>query len=211
MGEKFPIQVHPGMISEIDLKEITGKAVIVEMQVGELIWEDELCLTINLRDATSKKRIENELLTLRKVIHLSPLPIIITDKKAKILYVNKQFTKSSGYKPEDVLGKTKTGELYWEKQLISPVKNAKGEIIYFISIRVDDVEKKRRDIERQKAETLKRVQELAGGIAHEFSQPLQVLSISMNLMEKEFGKSEYFEKSKKMISRIIKLVDNLNQ
>ena len=53
------------------------------------------------------------------------------------------------------------------------------------------------------------MQELAGGIAHEFSQPLQVLSISMALMENDLGDSEYFLKAQKMITRIILLVDNL--
>ena len=34
-----------------------------------------------------------------------PIAISITDKKAKILYVNEEFTKVTGYQPADVLGK----------------------------------------------------------------------------------------------------------
>jgi nitrogen fixation regulatory protein len=37
-----------------------------------------------------------------------PIAISITDKKAKILYVNEEFTRVTGYQPEDVLGENES-------------------------------------------------------------------------------------------------------
>lgn len=37
-----------------------------------------------------------------------PIAISITDKKAKILYVNDEFTRVTGYQPEDILGKNES-------------------------------------------------------------------------------------------------------
>jgi len=244
LGEVFPYAIRSGQIREIDLLNFTGESKRVEIVVGDLTWENEPCLTVNMRDTSEQRRVEEELVTFRQVIHLSPIPIMITDRDARILYVNDALCKSTGYERDEIVGnkpslfkssthdqeyykdlwdtvlsghswrgqicnKRKDGQLYWEKVLISPVKNHLGDITFFISVRIDDVEKRKMEKARQKAETLKSVQELAGGIAHEFSQPLQVLSISMSLVEKEFGRSEYFEKSNKMIRRIIELVDNL--
>ena len=37
-----------------------------------------------------------------------PVAISITDKKAKILYVNKEFTAVTGYQPDDILGQNES-------------------------------------------------------------------------------------------------------
>ncbi|MGZ5045402.1 MAG: nitrogen fixation negative regulator NifL [Methylobacter sp.] len=37
-----------------------------------------------------------------------PIAISITDKKAKILYVNKEFSRVTGYRPEDILGENES-------------------------------------------------------------------------------------------------------
>lgn len=244
IGSQFPYALKMGQISEIDLKAFTNKTKIVEAVVTQLMWENEPCLTISLHDITEQRKLENELVTFRHVIHLSPIPIMITDKTGVIIYANKTYSEATEYSVEELLGKnpnvlksgkhelefyqnlwdtittgqtwygqicnkSKNGRLYWEKQLISPVMDNNDEIMFFVCMRIDDLEKKKAEKAQARADTLKSVQELAGGIAHEFSQPLQVLSISMALMEKEVGTSEYFAKADKMINRIIKLVDNL--
>ncbi len=244
VGQRFPLDVQAGEILEFDLRALTGKNRTVEIVTNELIWEDELCITLTLRDTRELRRLEDELLTFRHVIHLSPLPILITDQYGTIIYINEQFSKCTGHKEEDVLGKTprilksnahkpqfykemwdtitsgetwrgqicnkmKDGRLYWEKQVISPVRDKKGDIKFFVSIRIEDIQKRKEEKARQKAETLKSVQELAGGIAHEFSQPLQVLTISMSILEQQVADSEYFVKAQRSIQRIVELVDNL--
>ncbi|GEM_PF-5932640 len=71
-------------------------------------------------------------------------------------------------------------------------------------------EKKAQEI-KQKAEMLKTVQELAGGISHEFSQPLQTLSNYLELMKKGKNAEKYIEKSARALKRVAGLVDNLRQ
>jgi len=61
----------------------------------------------------------------------------------------------------------------------------------------------------KQAEVLRTVQELAGSIAHEFSQPLQVLTLYYGLMEKQPHRTDFFAKSKLMIDRISNLVHKL--
>jgi len=244
VGQRFPLDVKAGEIRELDLRLLTGKNRTVEIVTNELIWEDELCITLTLRDTRELRRLEDELLTFRHVIHLSPLPIMITDQYGTIIYINEQFSKCTGHTEKDALGKTprilksnahkpefykkmwetitagetwrgqicnkmKDGRLYWEKQVISPVRDKRGDIKFYVSIRIEDIQKRKEEKARQKAETLKSVQELAGGIAHEFSQPLQVLTISMSILEQQVADSEYYVKAQRSIQRIVELVDNL--
>ncbi|RMH65267.1 MAG: PAS domain S-box protein [Calditrichaeota bacterium] len=244
VGQQFPYPVKAGDIRELELTPLTGKNDIAEAVVSELIWEDELCLTVTLNDTKEIRRLETEILTFRHVIHLSPLPIMITDHNGVIIYVNEQFSKATGYSRDEVLGQTprilksnthepefykgiwdtilsgktwsgeicnksKDGRLYWEKQVISPVKDRNGELKFFVAIRTEDVEKQKAEMKRQREEMLKSVQELAGGIAHEFSQPLQVLSISMSMIEKQLADCEYYTRAQHSIQRIVELVDNL--
>lgn len=58
-------------------------------------------------------------------------------------------------------------------------------------------------------ENLKSVQELAAGVAHEFSQPLQALTNYLNLLKFEKDDSPYVNKCLDMVARISELTKNL--
>lgn len=59
-----------------------------------------------LTDSLSNSDAEQETLPLFvETVAQAPIAISITDKKAKILYVNEEFCRVTGYKPVDVLGK----------------------------------------------------------------------------------------------------------
>ncbi|MBD3223352.1 MAG: response regulator [Caldithrix sp.] len=58
-------------------------------------------------------------------------------------------------------------------------------------------------------EKLKSVQELAGAIAHEFAQPLQVLSNTLALMDNGQVPSKFIERCQRSISKIHELTANL--
>ena len=108
----------------------------------------------------------------RDAIEQSPVSIIITDAKGKIVYINPFYSTITGYKAEETLGKhpslfksgfhnkefyadiwdkilegkswegrfynkRKDGSFFWEKAIISPVKNAAGEITNFIAVKMD--------------------------------------------------------------------------
>lgn len=59
-----------------------------------------------VEDITEKLRIEEEINTLSTVIKQKPNPVVITDLKGNIEYVNNAFCDLTGYKYEEVIGKT---------------------------------------------------------------------------------------------------------
>ncbi|MBN2425294.1 MAG: PAS domain S-box protein [Calditrichaceae bacterium] len=109
----------------------------------------------------------------------------------------------------DICNKMKDGRNYWERVAIIPFKNNDDIIKYFIAIRVDDMERRKAEEAVKKAEILKTIRELAGSIAHEFSQPLQVLTINTSLLNEELASDSLVQRNEKMIRRITELVENL--
>jgi len=55
-------------------------------------------------DITIQKRAEETLRKLSRAVEQSPTSIVITDRNARIEYVNAKFTELTGYTPEEVLG-----------------------------------------------------------------------------------------------------------
>lgn len=114
----------------------------------------------------------NDINCFRTAIDQSESVIMITDTDGRILFVNRQFEKVTGYASADVLGKNprilktdwhkqedyenlwttiksgkswhgeflnkkKNGDIYWEKAVISPVKDEDGQIQHFIAVKED--------------------------------------------------------------------------
>jgi len=66
------------------------------------------------RESATRERLEERVLTLMGAVEHSPVPIVITDAKGVIEYVNPRFCTNSGYSPDEVIGRTpgmfKTGQ-----------------------------------------------------------------------------------------------------
>lgn len=56
-------------------------------------------------DVTERKKTEDKLRQLSLAVEQSPVTVVITDPNGDIQYVNRKFTESTGYTPEEVLGK----------------------------------------------------------------------------------------------------------
>lgn len=165
-----------------------------------------------LVDITQRKMAEELLGKLSKAVDQSPVSIVITNKDAKIEYVNPKFTEITGYTMEEALGKNpniisihsktrkeykdlwdtllsgstwageflnkkKSGELFWEHAIISPIMNKNGEISHFVAISEDITEKKAKDHEL--VEALKKAQEsdrlksaFLANMSHEIRTPM---------------------------------------
>ena len=52
----------------------------------------------------------------------------------------------------DICNRKKNGELYWEMKSISPIKNASGEITHFVSVQIEDIERKKTEEKLRKSE-----------------------------------------------------------
>jgi len=59
----------------------------------------------NFRDITERKRNEDTLRQLSTAVEQSPVSVVITNPQGDIGYVNRSFTDTTGYRPEEVLGK----------------------------------------------------------------------------------------------------------
>ncbi len=58
-----------------------------------------------LRDITARVEAEQQLRALLQALEDSPSAVVITDLDANILYVNRQFSRASGYEKEEALGR----------------------------------------------------------------------------------------------------------
>jgi len=109
----------------------------------------------------------------------------------------------------EICNKNKSGEMYWERQMIVPFKDNHDRITHYIGLRIDDTDRRRAEEALRKAEALRSVKELAGGVAHEFSQPLQVLTITLSMLGSKMQGNDLFARCERMVQRIIELVGSL--
>ncbi len=90
----------------IDLGEAAGNHRWFELSVSYKRVQDDQGERFFMlsRDVTTRQRDEQSLHLLSEAVEQSPVAIVITDVQARIEYVNKAFTRNSGYTQEQVLG-----------------------------------------------------------------------------------------------------------
>jgi len=133
-------------------------------------------------------------------------------------------TSGNNWKGE-ILNKKKNGELYWELNSISPIKNEKGEITHFVAVKEDITAQKKMIDELQatkeaaeKANKLKT--EFLAQISHEIRTPVNILLSFSNLIWDEAKDKvskdlkdnyELINRAGNRIIRTIDLILNLSQ
>jgi diguanylate cyclase (GGDEF)-like protein/PAS domain S-box-containing protein len=130
-----------------------------------------------IQEITARREAEALLIKLSQAVEQSPNSIFITDLNANIEYANAAFTKITGYRLEQIIGKNprllqsgkttratyedmwahlrrgevwrgelfnrrKDGSDYVETALISPVRQANGQITHYLAIKEDTTEKR---------------------------------------------------------------------
>ncbi|QWV94497.1 PAS domain S-box protein [Geomonas oryzisoli] len=139
--------------------------------------------------------------TLRKLyvaVNQSPTAIVITDRHGTVDFVNPRFSELTGYTAEEMVGKNpqllwanlckgevwqgdfcntrKDGTVYWEHDIISPIRNQAGEITHYMAIKEDVSEKRAMEEQLRQAQKMEAVGQLAGGVAHDFNNIMQVIT-----------------------------------
>jgi len=77
----------------------------------------------------------------------------------------------------------KSGEIFYAEKSITPVRDGEGKITHFISNDRDITERRRLEAQLQQAQKMDAVGKLAGGVAHDFNNPLMVISSYAELMQ----------------------------
>jgi PAS domain S-box-containing protein len=121
----------------------------------------------------------------------------------------------------DICNKKKNGELFWELQSIYPILDERGDIINFISVRIDDTERKiaegkMRHFAEELARSNKDLEDFAYIASHDLQEPLRkVIAFSDRILatEKDIGKEsrDYLDRMQKASARMKRLIEDLLQ
>lgn len=90
----------------------------------------------------------------------------------------------------EICNKRKNGEIYWESALITPVRDAEGNLSNYLAVKEDITELKKRDEElRLKQRQLIQADKLASlgvmvaGVAHEINNPVNSIMLGASLLK----------------------------
>jgi diguanylate cyclase (GGDEF)-like protein/PAS domain S-box-containing protein len=91
-----------------------GTVFPVEVTINYFEYEGKTLSYSFVRDITERRQQEDALRKLSQAVEQSPAMVMLTDPAGNIEYVNPKFTRTTGYNPEEVLGKNprilKSGE-----------------------------------------------------------------------------------------------------
>jgi len=76
-----------------------------ELKVKTIELNDQPARVVFINDISNRKAVENEIRQLSTAVKQSPVSIVITDLKGNIEYANPQFSKITGYSPNELTGK----------------------------------------------------------------------------------------------------------
>ena len=123
--------------------------------------------------------------------------------------------KEEGFWSGRLVQKRKDGTLYEEECTYSPVRNASGEIINYISIKRDVTEKVRLESIAQAVDTMKNIGYIFAGVSHEIGTPINTIGMNLDMIRKKLDTltkediAEYVDRAQTQVSRVLYLLRNL--
>jgi|GEM_PF-1416414 len=81
----------------------------------------------------------------------------------------------------------KSGNVFWEKTTITPIKDIKGDITNFLAIKENVTEKILLENQRSLSQKMESIGLLAAGIAHEINTPMQYVGDNVNFLADSYG------------------------
>lgn len=109
----------------------------------------------------------------------------------------------------------KTGEVYWEFAVMSPIKNEKGEITHLLSVKEDITKRKQTEeelrIAKERAEEANRLKSnFLANMSHELRTPMTGILGFAELMHNELVETELKEMAGMILKGGLRLTDTLN-
>ncbi len=92
---------------ELDVKDMDGSAIPCSLNT-KIIYDEEgkpERIVGSITDLRRRKLAEKQIRQLSTALQQSPVSVIITDTDTRILYVNDSFSRFSGLKPQELIGK----------------------------------------------------------------------------------------------------------
>jgi PAS domain S-box-containing protein len=105
----------------------------------------------------------------------------------------------------DIHNKSKAGTSFWVHATISPIRNENGIITHLLAVKEDITERRNLEDQLRQAQKMEAIGQLAGGLAHDFNNMLQVLLGNIeNLIAGKWPKDVTGDKLEDMRKAILK-------
>jgi sigma-B regulation protein RsbU (phosphoserine phosphatase) len=94
-----------GIGREVTGQRRDGSTFPMYLSIGELLQGDRRLFVGVTRDLTARRQAEDKLLVLSRAVDQSPVGIVITDLEGRIEYVNRGFSRLTGYSAAELIGR----------------------------------------------------------------------------------------------------------
>jgi PAS domain S-box-containing protein len=207
----------PGTFARFRMLAEGGEARNVEVRARRrLDVRGRLISTGVIRDVEEQvqleARLESEMTRLRSIVESGGALIVLVDWALQVVMVNSGFTTLTGIAEADAVGKTleevmelsldpartspsrhvvKLRDRSGRERLVAvtatPVTDGTGAVSSIVLLGVDDTDRREAEQVLYDTERFATVGEMAGTMAHEISQPLQVINLSCTLAREELA------------------------
>ncbi len=109
----------------------------------------------------------------------------------------------------EFVNKKKDGSFFSEHAIISPIKNAEGNITHFVGVKEDITARKEAEEKLKRSETLASLGRMTSYLSHEIKSPLTAIKLNIDILREQMKDGTGFSDSFMIINKEIKRLDGL--